>query len=71
MSDKRIEGTVRWFNARKGYGFIDRDDGQGSVFVHYSDIESEGYKSLEEGEKVSFEVLESDKGPKAVKVRRM
>ncbi len=71
MSDERLEGTVRWFNARKGYGFIDRDDGQGSVFVHYSDIESEGYKSLEEGEKVSFEVIESDKGPKAVKVRRM
>ncbi len=71
MSDERLEGTVRWFNARKGYGFIDRDDGQGSVFVHYSDIETDGYKSLEEGEKVSFEVIESDKGPKAVKVRRM
>ncbi|MEO0145597.1 MAG: cold shock domain-containing protein [candidate division WOR-3 bacterium] len=71
MSDERIEGTVRWFNARKGYGFIDRDDGQGSVFVHYSDIEAEGYKSLEEGEHVSFEVIESDKGPKAVRVRRM
>ena len=71
MSDERLEGTVRWFNARKGYGFIDRDDGQGSVFVHYSDIEAEGYKSLEEGEHVSFEVIESDKGPKAVRVRRM
>jgi len=71
MPDERIEGTVRWFNARKGYGFIDRDDGQGSVFVHYSDIEAEGYKSLEEGEHVSFEVIESDKGPKAVRVRRM
>jgi len=71
MPDERLEGTVRWFNARKGYGFIDRDDGQGSVFVHYSDIETDGYKSLEEGDKVSFEVIESDKGPKAVKVRRM
>jgi len=71
MPDERLEGTVRWFNARKGYGFIDRDDGQGSVFVHYSDIEAEGYKSLEEGEHVSFEVIESDKGPKAVRVRRM
>jgi CspA family cold shock protein len=71
MPDERIEGTVRWFNARKGYGFVDRDDGQGSVFVHYSDIETDGYKSLEEGEHVSFEVIESDKGPKAVKVRRM
>lgn len=71
MSDERLEGTVRWFNARKGYGFIDRDDGQGSVFVHYSDIETDGYKSLEEGEHVSFEVIESDKGPKAVRVKRM
>jgi len=67
---ERIEGTVRWFNARKGYGFIDRADGQGSVFVHYGDIEMEGYKSLEEGEKVTFEVQEGDKGPKAIHVRR-
>ncbi len=69
MSD-RIEGTVRWFDARKGYGFIDRDDGLGSVFVHYSDIEMDGYKSLEEGDRVSFEVQEGDRGPKAVHVQR-
>ena len=67
---ERIEGTVRWFDARKGYGFIDRDDGLGSVFVHYSDIEMDGYKSLEEGDKVSFEVQEGDRGPKAVHVQR-
>lgn len=68
---ERIEGTVRWFDARKGYGFIDRDDGLGSVFVHYTGIEGEGYKTLEQGERVSFEVEEGPKGPKAVRVRRI
>lgn len=55
------EGTVKWFNARKGYGFIEQESG-GDIFVHFSEIKEEGYKSLEEGQKVSFEVVEGDNG---------
>lgn len=68
---KRIEGVVRFFNARKGWGFIDRTDGQGSVFVHYSDIDEDGYRTLEEGERVTFEIEDTPKGPKAIRVRRL
>jgi CspA family cold shock protein len=62
-------GQVRWFNPKKGYGFIDMENGE-SVFVHFSDIEGEGYKTLNEGETVEFQIEETEKGKKAVHVRR-
>ena len=58
------QGTVKWFNAEKGFGFIAVDGGQ-DVFVHYSAIQMDGYKSLEEGQRVSFEVVQGAKGPQA------
>ncbi len=61
------EGTVKWFNASKGFGFIAQDDGT-DVFVHYSAINIDGYKTLEEGARVSFEVVEGNKGPAAENV---
>jgi CspA family cold shock protein len=61
-------GTVKWFNNEKGYGFISQNDGA-DVFVHYSAIESAGYKSLEEGQQVEFEVQQGDKGLQATSVR--
>jgi len=64
------EGTVKWFDNRKGYGFIERKNGK-DVFVHFSNIQGEGFKGLEEGEKVSFEVEETERGPQAVKVVRL
>ncbi|EKP95111.1 MULTISPECIES: cold-shock protein [Thermaerobacter] len=63
-----MTGTVKWFNAEKGYGFITRDDGQGDVFVHFSAIVGAGYRTLEEGQKVTFDVVEGEKGPKAQNV---
>jgi CspA family cold shock protein len=61
------QGTVKWFNAEKGFGFIAVDGGQ-DVFVHYSAIQSEGYKSLDEGQRVEFEVTQGQKGPQADQV---
>jgi cold shock protein len=61
------EGTVKWFNTRKGYGFIAAADGK-DVFVHYSSIASEGYKTLEEGAPVSFDIVQGEKGPRAENV---
>jgi len=63
----RLNGTVKWFNNAKGYGFIGRNDGP-DVFVHYSAISSEGYKSLQEGDQVEFEIAEGQKGPQAANV---
>jgi len=63
------EGTVKWFDGRKGYGFISRENGE-DVFVHFSNITQEGFKSLNEGDKVSFEVQDSERGPQAVNVVR-
>ncbi|MEC4676883.1 MAG: cold-shock protein [Nitrospirota bacterium] len=60
-------GTVKWFNESKGFGFITRDDG-GDVFAHYSEIQGDGFKTLVEGDIVSFDVVEGDKGPKAVNI---
>ncbi|MDM7273681.1 MAG: cold-shock protein [Sulfurihydrogenibium azorense] len=67
----RITGTVKWFNSKKGFGFITRDDGQGDVFVHFSAIQSRGFKTLEEGQKVEFEIAQDEKGPKAANVVRV
>jgi len=66
MSD-RITGTVKWFSASKGYGFIAHEGGK-DVFVHFSAIQTEGYRSLNEGEKVEFSIEESAKGPQAANV---
>jgi CspA family cold shock protein len=62
-------GTVKWFNAEKGYGFIAPDNGGEDVFVHFSAIQSNGYKSLDEGQKVEFEVTQGQKGDAAADVR--
>ena len=64
------KGTVKWFNAEKGFGFISVD-GEDDVFVHFSAINSEGYKTLEEGQQVEFEVVEGNKGPQAANVTRL
>jgi cold shock protein len=64
-----MEGTVKWFNGQKGFGFIVRDIGQDEVFVHYSAILMDGYKSLKEGDRVSFEIVPAEKGPMAKDVR--
>lgn len=64
-------GKVKWFNAEKGYGFIERDDGQGDVFVHFSAIQQEGFKALQEGESVEFEIVSGDRGPQAANVTKI
>lgn len=61
----RISGTVKWFSDEKGFGFITRDDGEKDVFCHFSAIQSEGFKSLTEGQKVEFSVVQGQKGPAA------
>ena len=60
-------GEVKWFDAKKGYGFIEREDGD-DVFVHFSAIQEDGFKSLEDGEEVEFEIVEGDRGPQAENV---
>ena len=64
------QGTVKWFNAEKGYGFITPDTGA-DVFVHYSVIEGRGFRSLNEGERVEFEIVQGAKGPQATAVRKL
>jgi len=64
------QGTVKWFNDQKGYGFITVEGGK-DVFVHHSAIEGEGFKSLQEGDRVSFEIEQGAKGPSAVKVKKL
>jgi cold shock protein len=61
-------GTVKWFSDDKGFGFITPDDGDKDLFVHHTGINGEGYRSLQEGAKVSYDAEEGDKGPKAVNV---
>ena len=62
------QGTVKWFNAEKGFGFIEQDGGGADVFVHYSAIQTNGYRSLDEGQRVEFEITLGDKGPQASNV---
>ncbi|WP_278007104.1 cold-shock protein [Thermanaerovibrio acidaminovorans] len=66
----KTNGVVKWFNATKGYGFITAEDGK-DVFVHFSAIQQEGFKTLEEGQRVSFEVVEGSKGPQAANVEKL
>ncbi len=63
------EGTVKWFNEGKGFGFIEKSDGSGDVFVHYSAIQAGGFKTLTEGQSVSFDVVKGPKGPSAENVK--
>ncbi len=65
-----MTGTVKWFNSEKGYGFITSDEGN-DIFVHYSAINQEGFKTLNEGDKVEFEVVEGDRGPQASNVEKI
>ena len=65
---KLHNGTVKWFNATKGYGFITDDADKSEIFVHFSGINAEGYKTLEDGQKVTFDVAEGNRGPQAVNV---
>jgi CspA family cold shock protein len=67
---ERIQGTVKWFNASKGYGFIAREDGP-DVFVHYSEIQGSGFRNLEEGERVEFVVNQGPKGLQAAEVTKL
>lgn len=68
---ERVKGKVKWFNASKGYGFLERPDGEADVFVHFSAIQGEGFRSLEEGEAVEFSVAKTDKGLQAENVNKM
>ncbi len=65
-----VYGNVKWFDSRKGYGFIEKEDG-GDVFAHYQDIVGDGYRSLQEGDRVKFEITNSPKGEKATQIERV
>ena len=67
---KRLNGTVKWFNGAKGYGFIKREGEEKDIFVHFSAVKNSGLKYLKEGEKLTFEVENSDKGPSAVNLQK-
>ncbi len=66
----RMQGKVKWFNAEKGYGFIETEEG-GDVFVHFSAIQQEGFKSLDEGQAVEFDIVEGARGPQAANVTKL
>ncbi len=68
---ERLKGTVKWFNNSKGFGFIGRDDGGADIFVHFSAIAGEGYKSLQENDRVEFEIVTGQKGPQAANVNKL
>lgn len=65
-----LQGTVKWFNSEKGFGFIEREGGD-DVFVHFTAISGEGFKSLDEGQKVEFEIVEGNRGPQAANVTKL
>ncbi len=65
-----MQGRVKWFNPQKGYGFIEVEEGK-DVFVHYSEIKEEGFKTLEEGQEVEFEIVEGNRGPQAANVTKL
>ncbi|MDA8431448.1 MAG: cold shock domain-containing protein [Nitrospiraceae bacterium] len=65
-----VEGTIKWFNEKKGFGFIQQDNGP-DIFVHYSSIAGDGFKTLAEGERVKFDIEEGAKGPKAINVEKI
>lgn len=65
-----MQGKVKWFNAEKGFGFIEREDGD-DVFVHFSAIQDEGFKTLDEGQEVEFDIVEGDRGPQAANVVKL
>ena len=67
MEVTNMTGKVKWFNSEKGYGFITTDEGN-DIFAHYSQIQKDGFKSLEEGERVQFDVVDGDKGPQAANI---
>ncbi|MBU9720156.1 MULTISPECIES: cold-shock protein [Bacillaceae] len=64
------EGTVKWFNSEKGFGFIEQEGGE-DIFVHFSAIQGEGFKTLEEGQRVSFDITDGDRGPQASNVEKL
>lgn len=66
-----VTGTVKWFDSKKGFGFITRDDNGQDIFVHFSAIERKGFKNLEEGQRVKFEIVQDKKGPRADKVVKL
>jgi len=68
---ERLRGAVKWFNNAKGFGFIGRDDGGADVFVHFSALSGEGYKSLQENDRVEFEIVEGQKGQQAATVTKL
>jgi len=68
---ERLRGAVKWFNNAKGFGFIGRDDGGADVFIHFSAIAEEGYKSLQENDRVEFEIVAGPKGPQAANVTKL
>jgi len=68
---ERIRGSVKWFNNAKSYGFLGRDDGGADVFVHFSALSGEGYKSLQENDRMEFEIVEGQKGPQAANVTKI
>lgn len=70
MSENRTVGTVKWFNGTKGYGFITTDEGK-DIFAHFSAINGEGFKTLDEGDSVSFDIEDSDKGPRAANIVKL
>lgn len=67
----KVVGTVKWFDSKKGFGFITRDDNGQDIFVHFSAIKGSGFKNLEEGQKVEFEIVQEEKGPRAVNVVKL
>jgi CspA family cold shock protein len=71
LAEVSPEGTVKWFDNKKGFGFIEQDDGEEDVFVHYSSVSMEGFKTLEEGDRVSFTVAQGEKGLRAMDVQRI